>query len=225
MPANRAPKRHAPTPTFRELALPTAKLGAAAVTVVALAMLAGAAIGLPVPLLSDDAAPATAPGAGQAVDAGTPAALTKGPFQPVLGPLDYGQKDARFGARRPGHIHEGQDLFARKGTPLVAVRDSIVVDWGTTRSRYSGGRGNYITLYSALDDRSYVYMHLQRPSLLQKGETVSAGQVIGRMGCTGTCSGTHLHFEVRNGKALLRAKTKAVDPLVLLKDWPQAPRS
>jgi murein DD-endopeptidase MepM/ murein hydrolase activator NlpD len=116
-------------------------------------------------------------------------------------------------------------MFAKKGTPLVSVRDGVVVDRGKVNGRYSGGRGNYLAIYSPLDDRSFVYLHLLQPPPVFVGDQVKAGQQIGQMGCTGTCFGTHLHFEIRIGEARLRAKTKAVDPLPYLRQWPQAPKA
>jgi murein DD-endopeptidase MepM/ murein hydrolase activator NlpD len=140
----------------------------------------------------------------------------------VLGKVDYGEKDARFGAPRSGHVHAGQDMFAKPGTPLVSVRDGVVVDRGKVNGRYSGGRGNYVAIYSPLDDVSFVYFHMLKPPPVLVGDEVDAGQEIGQLGCTGTCFGPHLHFEIRRGKATLRADTKAVDPLPYLQGWPQA---
>jgi murein DD-endopeptidase MepM/ murein hydrolase activator NlpD len=59
-----------------------------------------------------------------------------------------------------------------------------------------------------------------RPTALESGEQVAAGKQVGAMGCTGSCYGTHLHFEVRSGKGIDR---KPIDPLPLLKRWPQTP--
>ena len=202
---------------------PTLKALGALVAVLAAGVGIGALRGLPLPsLASDDSTPAAAPADPLLLSSGTPASLTTGPFHPVLGEVDYGQKDAKFCAHRSGHTHEGQDMFAKKGTPLVAVRDSVVVDRGKVNGRYSGGRGNYVAVYSPLDDRSFVYFHMLEPSPLQIGDRVEAGDPVGKMGCTGTCFGTHVHFEVRVGEARLRAKTKPLDPLPYLRQWPQA---
>src|SRR3712207_3754578 len=62
---------------------------------------------------------------------------------PVLGQVGNGTGDARYGARRGGRLHESQDLFAPAGTPLVAVRDGVVLEAGD-----DGGRGNYVALFS-----------------------------------------------------------------------------
>jgi murein DD-endopeptidase MepM/ murein hydrolase activator NlpD len=140
-----------------------------------------------------------------------------GPFHPVRmrGPMDYGDSGAQFGAARAAHSHEGQDIMADPGTPLVAVRDAVVIKTGN-----DGGRGNYVALYNPSEDQTYVYFHLLRPSQLNPGDEVPAGAEVGAMGCTGSCYGTHLHFEVRSGDSI---EAKPVDPLPMLRRWPQAP--
>ena len=130
---------------------------------------------------------------------------------PVRGRVSYGAANARFGDQRPGHIHQGQDVFAPAGTPLVAVRDAVVLETGS-----GDGRGNYAALYSRADRRTYVYFHMQAPASVKRGQRVRAGRRIGRVGCTGNCFGDHLHFEVHRGRAVTG---KAIDPLPLLRRW------
>ena len=215
--------------TSREASLrgPTAKVGVALAFVTALAAGAGSLLGLPMPGLEGASAGrgsglgATDAAALSLIDGGTSKGLTEGPYHPVVGEIGYGETAAKFGASRYGRVHEGQDVFAKPGTPLVAVRDGVVVDGATAKGRYSGGRGNYVVLYSPPDDRSYVYLHMLRPARAAKGDRVEAGQLIGQVGCTGSCDGPHLHFEVRNGRASFGAETKAIDPLPMLKRWPQ----
>ena len=148
--------------------------------------------------------------------------LSREPAEPCSEP-DYGEAAAKFHASRGGRMHEGQDIFARPGTPLVAVRDGIVLDGGGGRSFYSYGGGNTFVMYSPLDDRSYVYLHMKSPALVKAGERVKAGQLIGYVGCTGSCDGFHLHFEVREGRAVYGPQKKAFDPLPLLRQWPVRP--
>jgi murein DD-endopeptidase MepM/ murein hydrolase activator NlpD len=207
------------------LAIPTAKAGVWLALATSLAALVGTALGLPLPLAEREsrtsslsASAALVPGG-----AGIVPALTKGPFHPVFGEVDYGGGDARFGAPRYGRRHEGQDIFAKPGTALVAVRDGIVIDNARATGRRAGGRGNYLVVYSPLDDRSYVYFHLLKPPPVARGDRVRAGELVGRMGCTGSCYGNHLHFEVRIGRASFGSKTKPIDPLPLLRRWHQAP--
>lgn len=130
---------------------------------------------------------------------------------PVAGRVGYGESIAAFGVQRAGHVHEGQDIFAPAGTPLRAVRDATVIGAGS-----GDGRGNWVALYSRRDRRTYVYFHMQRPAEVEQGERVRAGQRIGRLGCTGSCFGDHLHFEVHRGRD---AGGGATDPMPLLRRW------
>jgi murein DD-endopeptidase MepM/ murein hydrolase activator NlpD len=203
---------------------PTAKAGFAVSVVLALSAALGSLVGLPVPWVeSGSGAQSLANSAAIfGVDAGTPAGLASGYVFPLTGNYDFGDKEARFGASRYGHTHEGQDIFGKPGEQEVAVHDGVVVDRGTTNDPDSGGRGNYVVIYSPSDNHSFVYMHMLKPSPDRLGQQVHAGQVIGQLGCTGSCDGPHLHFEVRIGKASLGADTKPVDPLPYLRQWPQA---
>ena len=136
---------------------------------------------------------------------------------PVDGPFNWGQDGARFGAGRGGRGHEGQDVFARTGTPLVAVSDGIVVEEGE-----DGGRGNYLGIYHPRVDRTYVYLHLQRPARVGTGRRVRGGERVGEVGCTGSCFGDHLHFEVRRGRDLAG---RPLDPLPELEAWTRSSRA
>ena len=134
-----------------------------------------------------------------------------GPFVPVVGKVDYGTSENAFGAARYGHVHSGHDMFAPAGTPLVAVTDGVIADAGS-----DGGQGNYVHLYDPELDQTYIYMHMVQPSHYQTGEKVEAGVELGGVGCTGSCSGDHLHFEIRGGKGMAG---EAHDPLPDLKSW------
>lgn len=138
-------------------------------------------------------------------------ARAEGPFVPVVGAVDYGTAENVFGAARSGHIHAGQDIFAEPGTPEVAVSDGVIAELGS-----DGGQGNYVYLYDSKLDRTYVYMHMIEPAKVRTGERVQAGQLLGGVGCTGSCSGDHLHFEVRDGRGY---EGEARDPMPLLKEW------
>lgn len=132
-----------------------------------------------------------------------------GPFHPVDAGVDYGDVQAAFGNAR-GRSHEGQDIFAPGGTPVLAPADGIVVDGGT-----DGGRGNWIAIYDPKREQTYSYFHLQEAKV-ESGEKVAPGQRVGLLGCTGSCFGEHLHFEVRDGEGPYGA---ARDPLPLLEKW------
>jgi murein DD-endopeptidase MepM/ murein hydrolase activator NlpD len=138
-----------------------------------------------------------------------------GPIHPVVAEtIDYGDAAAEFGASRSGHMHEGQDVFAPTGTPLVAVAEGEVVETGT-----DSGRGNYVSIHDPREDRTYNYFHLQEPASVKQGEAVRAGQRIGAVGCSGSCFGEHLHFEVRRGAD---PYGPAEDPMPFLEKLPQA---
>jgi murein DD-endopeptidase MepM/ murein hydrolase activator NlpD len=128
---------------------------------------------------------------------------------PVRGRADFGEADARFGAWRGGHVHEGQDVFAPAGTPLVAIRDARVVETGD-----DGGRGNYVAMWSRGLRRTFVYLHMLHASRVHVGERVRSGERVGSVGCTGSCWGDHLHLEVRVGRGTM---ARAVNPLPLLR--------
>jgi murein DD-endopeptidase MepM/ murein hydrolase activator NlpD len=134
-----------------------------------------------------------------------------GPFVPVVGKVDYGTSENAFGASRSGHLHAGHDMFAPTGTPLVAVADGIVADAGS-----DGAQGNYVHLYDPKREQTYIYMHLIAPAKVAAGDEVEAGEQIGGLGCTGSCWGDHLHFEIRDGKGIAG---EARDPLPDLKGW------
>jgi murein DD-endopeptidase MepM/ murein hydrolase activator NlpD len=110
---------------------------------------------------------------------------------PILGAHEYGMGAGRFGAARTGHTHQGQDVMAACGTPLVAARGGIV-----QYSGYQGAAGNYIVIDGRGTTNDFMYAHLAEPSPLQTGDTVRTGQPIGIVGDTGDAQGCHLHFEM-----------------------------
>jgi peptidoglycan DL-endopeptidase CwlO len=107
---------------------------------------------------------------------------------PVNGPIV-----SPFGMRW-GRLHAGVDIAVPAGTPIRAADSGRVVLLGWT-----GGYGNY-TCISHGGSLSTCYAHQSRYGT-SMGASVSKGQVIGYVGCTGHCFGDHLHFEVRvNGQ-------------------------
>lgn len=129
---------------------------------------------------------------------------------PVRGPFSFGSSGSRFGAGRPGHIHQGQDLSASCGTPLVAIKKSRVL-----YNQWDGGGGNYVVLHNVGTNTNYVYMHMIRRSPLKVGQFVAAGAPIGRVGNTGQSSGCHLHFEYWIGP--WQTGGRPIDPLPYLR--------
>ena len=133
---------------------------------------------------------------------------------PVRGPHDYGGAGAGYGAPRSGHTHQGHDIFAASGTPLAAVFSGTVA-WKQYQAR---GAGHYLVIHG-VDGRDYVYMHLREPAAVEAGQVVTAGQVVGYVGCTGRCSGAHLHFELWTPHWFDGGHS--YDPLPYLRRWDQ----
>jgi murein DD-endopeptidase MepM/ murein hydrolase activator NlpD len=109
---------------------------------------------------------------------------------PVAGPVSFIDS---WGAPRAGHTHQGVDMMAASGTPVVAI-----VSGSITLSSYGESAGNWQIL-SGDDGNSYWYMHNER-NIVNSGH-VSVGQQIAAVGSTGNASETapHLHFEFHPG--------------------------
>jgi murein DD-endopeptidase MepM/ murein hydrolase activator NlpD len=134
---------------------------------------------------------------------------------PLAGEFGYGGDGARFGAPRHGHTHQGQDLTAAEGTPIVAPRGGTV-----EAVRYQAdGAGHYVVLDGEGEDRDYAFMHLRAGStVVREGQRVRTGQHLGDVGNTGSSEGAHLHFEVWVGGGWYTGG-HPVDPLPLLRAW------
>jgi murein DD-endopeptidase MepM/ murein hydrolase activator NlpD len=87
-------------------------------------------------------------------------------------------------------VHTGVDFGASYGTPIHAAADGVVVSAGPL-----GGYGN-ATVIDHGNGLATLYGH-QSSIAVAPGQRVGRGQVIGYVGCTGLCTGPHLHFEVR----------------------------
>jgi murein DD-endopeptidase MepM/ murein hydrolase activator NlpD len=136
---------------------------------------------------------------------------------PLQGAYSFGGPDARFGAVRAGHMHQGQDVIAAEGTPIVSPRAGFVY-W---RAYQAGGAGNYVVVRGD-DGRDYVFMHFEDGSTaVQKGQPVTAGQLLGRVGATGDADGPHLHFEIWPDGWYAKG-SQPIDPLPDLEAWAAA---
>ena len=109
---------------------------------------------------------------------------------PLRWPLAKPMLTSLFG-KRWGRDHEGIDMKAPIGTPVLAAADGEVLYAGD-RVR---GYGNMVVLQHA-GDLLTVYAH-NSLLLVHVGDRVAAGQEISRVGDTGHATGPHLHFEVR----------------------------
>lgn len=223
MPAKRTPARHAAPGRFsprRAAALPCVLLTAAAGAFAGLAL-------LPTPPGSDHtrvtAAQALAPAEvaapadvnerlATALDEGYKAALaqpktptsdasraSRSREQPApTASAEPGGSFARPGAgrltsaygRRWGRLHAGIDLAAGMGSPVRAAAAGVVVSGG-----WESGYGKVVRVRHA-EGTQTVYAHMSAV-LVDGGDRVSAGALVGREGNTGRSTGAHLHFEVR----------------------------
>ena len=123
-----------------------------------------------------------------------PVAGGNGTFQwPVSGPIT-----SPFGMRW-GTLHPGIDIGVPIGTPIHAAGSGTVVWCG-----WMSGYGNLVMI-DHHNGLATLYGHQSRVAV-SCGQDVTTGQVIGYSGCTGFCTGPHVHFEVR-------ANGTPVDPL------------
>jgi len=104
---------------------------------------------------------------------------------PILGRHSFGDG---FGA---GRGHQGQDLFAKCGRPVVAAHAGRV----QTR-KYQSAAGYYVVIDGRASGQDYAYMHMSRKGRPKEGSRVAAGERIGTVNDTGRASGCHLHFEI-----------------------------
>ena len=118
-----------------------------------------------------------------------------------------------WGARRSGgrRKHKGIDIFAKKGTPVVAVCDGIITSSGTSTR---GGKDLWLQS-SRYPWRAY-YAHLDQKKV-SEGQFVKKGQVLGTVGNTGNAKYTpsHLHF------GIYKTAGGAVNPLPYVKNSPK----
>jgi murein DD-endopeptidase MepM/ murein hydrolase activator NlpD len=100
--------------------------------------------------------------------------------------------------------HKGLDIAAPAGTKIYSVVDGVVVASnsgcpavGYYGNKCGGGYGNYVKV-KASDGKFYIYAHMYQTPLVSTGDSVSKGQQLGIVGSSGSSTGNHLHFEVRN---------------------------
>jgi murein DD-endopeptidase MepM/ murein hydrolase activator NlpD len=86
-------------------------------------------------------------------------------------------------------MHTGVDMDGNTGQPIRAAKSGRILGVAC-----GGGYGN-CTVIDHGGGVSTLYAHMSRKAV--SGGSVERGQVIGYVGCTGSCTGSHLHFEVR----------------------------
>ncbi|MFF0177128.1 M23 family metallopeptidase [Micromonospora profundi] len=113
---------------------------------------------------------------------------------PVAGPVSF--EDTWHASRDGGdRLHKGTDMFASRGTPVVAVLNATVI---TVQNTDTGTAGRYVKI-RADDGNNYLYLHNDR-NIVTVGQRVARGQVLGYVGNTGNAATTppHLHFEAHH---------------------------
>jgi murein DD-endopeptidase MepM/ murein hydrolase activator NlpD len=139
-------------------------------------------------------------------------ALPQGDYLfPVAGPVQFAND---WGFARPGgRSHEGIDLFAARGTPVVAVADGTLFNVGWN------GLGGWRLWVRDTSGNGFYYAHLDAYSpAAVEGAAVTRGTVLGYVGDTGDARGTppHLHFEIHPGGG------GPVPPYPIVTGWPRA---
>ncbi len=138
-------------------------------------------------------------------------APTAGVF-PVAGPHSIGDG---IGAPRDGHTHQGVDVVAAEGTPVVAPTAGTIafVDYQPS------GAGRYI-VQAAADGRAFFFAHCRTNTIaVIAGQAVAAGAPLCGVGHTGAASGSHLHFEIWVGGWRVDENSHFIDPLPQLLAW------
>ena len=113
--------------------------------------------------------------------------------------IPVGTITSKFGYRGdigvPGatKYHNGIDISAPAGSEIVAVAPGVV-----KKIAYSSARGNYVVIDHG-EGKETLYQHMRNAAVVNVGDTVSAGTLLGFVGSTGISSGPHLHFEVHIG--------------------------
>jgi murein DD-endopeptidase MepM/ murein hydrolase activator NlpD len=135
---------------------------------------------------------------------------------PVVGPSDYIDTYGEFRGDVHGKWHHGDDIFARLGTPVVAVASGTInrIGW-----RKAGGWRLWVR-DSAADEFYYAHLSGYARSVFHS-KRVRAGQVIGFVGNTGDAfpRAPHLHFEIHPRQLLRLRYDGAVDPTTYLDSW------
>ena len=129
-------------------------------------------------------------------------------------PVDFTRISSGFNLRRLHPItkqvrpHRGIDYAAPTGTPVFSVGEGRVVASGRSKAN-----GNYVFIKHG-ESYTTKYLHLHKRNV-SKGQRVKQGQIIGQVGCTGLCTGPHLHYEFlvsgvhRNPRTIMQKLPKA----------------
>jgi len=157
------------------------------------------------------------PGQSKSTPTETPSSSSSVRF-PVAGSHTFGGSGSRFGVGRTGHSHQGQDVAADTGTPVVAPTSGEITVVGYQAS----AAGEWVAMHSS-DGRDFFFAHCVRHSTaVDEGDDVRAGTHLCDVGETGDASGPHLHFEIWVNGWRTSSKSHPIDPLPQLKLWQAA---
>jgi murein DD-endopeptidase MepM/ murein hydrolase activator NlpD len=111
---------------------------------------------------------------------------------PVAGVKPTGLADTWGGARSGGRRHEGIDIFAKRGTPVISNTEGVVLQVGANRL------GGQVVWVLGPGGQRHYYAHLERYGDVHAGMRVAPGKVLGYVGTTGNAAGTppHLHYGI-----------------------------
>jgi murein DD-endopeptidase MepM/ murein hydrolase activator NlpD len=111
---------------------------------------------------------------------------------PVAGVKPARLIDTWGGARSEGRRHEGIDIFARRGTPVLAATEGIVLRVGTNRL------GGQVVWVLGPGGQRHYYAHLDSYGDVHAGMRIDAGKIVGYVGNTGNAATTppHLHYGI-----------------------------
>ena len=135
-------------------------------------------------------------------------------LMPVVGVRVAQVADTYLAPRDGGRSHEGQDIFAARGTPVVSATAGLVYEMS---SRFRGGRS---VMVLGPGGRRYFYSHLDAyAETLREGQWVEPGTLLGYVGNDGNAMSTppHLHFGAFDFDPT-RCRFRAFDPLPLSVD-------
>ena len=104
----------------------------------------------------------------------------------------FGNRADPFTGKRDNHT--GTDIPAPSGTPIYAAKTGVVTTVNKNKNASSYG---YYCIISHGNGYATLYAHQKQVPIVQEGQTVQKGQVIGYVGTTGRSTGNHLHFELR----------------------------
>lgn len=122
--------------------------------------------------------------------------------------------------------HNGVDFAGALGTPVKAIADGLVIFAGPSTLKFANGEpaggGFIVKVRHRIGGKWYTssYMHLLKGSIaVKRGEKVTEGQRLGKLGNTGASTGPHLHFEIQRGKNYIWTSngTRYEEPISFIK--------